>query len=75
MTRCELFGSTNSSKETIGILSKKGSAIIKECEFIAHQRAAIYFSGINDTMFTLSNSKIHHCNNGVVLIGDFKANL
>jgi parallel beta-helix repeat protein len=42
---------------------------------MAHQRAAIYLSGNADTIFTLSNSKVHHCHNGIVLIGDFKGTI
>jgi|JI6StandDraft_1071083.scaffolds.fasta_scaffold01667_17 parallel beta-helix repeat protein len=75
MTRCELFGSSNVNQHTIGVLSKKGSVVIKESTFLCHRKAALYLSGTKDTVATVSNCTIQKCLNGIVLIGDFRASV
>lgn len=72
MTRCELFGSSNSNQQTIGVLSKKGSVVIKESTFVCHRKAALYLSGCKDTVASVSNCSIQKCMNGIILIGDFR---
>jgi parallel beta-helix repeat protein len=72
MTRCELFGTSNQSQTTIGVLSKRGSAVIKESTFMNHRKSALYFSGCKDSLVTVSNCQIQKCYNGITLMGDFK---
>jgi hypothetical protein len=75
MTRCELFGTSNANQHTIGVLSKRGSVVIRESTFMYHRKAALYLSGGKDSVVTISNCLIQKCYNGITIIGDFRSSI